>query len=242
VPRRARVVFPGLPHHVTQRGNNRQQLFFAAADYQHYLELLDRYARRCGVHVLGYCLMPNHVHLIAAPEQEDSLARALGRTHSEFALALNRAEGRTGHAFQNRFFSCVLSGTHLARATRYVELNPVRAGLSALAWEWPWSSAAIHTAVKTADPVLCADWIGYFGQWDYGEWKELLLEGGGDMDEAIRRATRTGEPLGPRDFVAGLERKAGRRLRVLERGRPKLVAQSSEERARQGCLFQAGRE
>jgi len=91
--------------------------------------------------------------------------------------------------------------------------------------------------------VLSFDWIGYFGRWDYGEWKELLLEGrAGDVDEAIRRATRTGEPLGSRDFVAGLERRAGKRLRVLERGRPMRVAQSPEERARQGCLFQGGGE
>ena len=142
VPRRARVVFPGLPHHATQRGNNRQQLFFAPEDYRYYLELLADHARRFGVEVLGYCLMPNHVHLIAAPESEASLARALGRTHSEFALALNRTEGRTGHVFQNRFFSCVLGGTHLLRALRYVERNPVRAGLAAVAWGGPGRAPA----------------------------------------------------------------------------------------------------
>jgi putative transposase len=183
--------------------------------------------------------MPNHVHLIAAPENEASLARALGRTHSEFALALNRTERRSGHVFQNRFFSCVLGGTHLLRAMRYVERNPVRAGLAAVAWGWPWSSASVHTAANAVDAVLSFDWIGQFGRWDYGEWKELLSEGGaGEVEEAIRRATRTGEPLGSRDFVAGLERRAGKRLRVLERGRPRRGPQSPEERARQGCLFQ----
>ena len=97
----------------------------------------------------------------------------------------------------------------------------------------------MHTAANAVDAVLSFDWIGKFGWWDYGEWKELLSAGGaGDVEEAIRRATRTGERLGSREFVAGLERRAGKRLRVLEGGRPRRVPQSPEERARQGCLFQ----
>ena len=137
MPRRARVVIPGVPHHVTQRGNNRQPVFDSPDDRRRYLELLGRHAERCGARLLAYCLMTNHVHLIAVPDRETSLAQALGRTHSEYALALNRAQGRSGHIWQNRYFSCALSASHLWSAVRYVELNPVRAGLATAAWEWP---------------------------------------------------------------------------------------------------------
>jgi len=141
VPRRARSVFPGIAHHVTQRGNNRQQVFLSTSDYELYLKVLARHCRSCGVAIAAYCLMPNHVHLIAMPEAEDSLSKALGQTHAEYALAFNRSEGRSGHLWQNRFFSCPLDRDHLAQAQLYVELNPVRAGLVDEAWQWGWSSA-----------------------------------------------------------------------------------------------------
>ena len=98
VPRRARLVLPGVAHHLTQRGNNRQRVFFQADDYLRYLGLLGRNASRCGTRILAYCLMPNHVHLVALPESAQSFALTLGRAHCEYALALNRAAmcGRTG--------------------------------------------------------------------------------------------------------------------------------------------------
>src|SRR4051812_9724029 len=141
MPRRPRVVVPGVPHHVTQRGNNQQLVFFSNADFQLYLNLIEKHAVRHGLGVLGYCLMPNHVHLIVVPESDESLARALGGTHSDYALAVNASSTRTGHLWQNRFFSCPMDEGHAWRALRYVDLNPVRAGLVGTAWEWPWSSA-----------------------------------------------------------------------------------------------------
>src|SRR5690242_6464762 len=90
VPRRPRIVFPGVAHHITQRGNNRQPVFFSSDDRRLYLDLLRHHAVRGGTHLLGYCLMTNHVHLVAVPEREDSLARTLGPVHSDYALALNR--------------------------------------------------------------------------------------------------------------------------------------------------------
>jgi len=105
VPRRPRSVFPGVAHHITQRGNNRQPVFFSSDDRRLYLDLLCHHGARSGARFLGYCLMTNHVHLVAVPEREDSLARALGRVHSEYTLALNRTEGRSGHLWQNRFSS-----------------------------------------------------------------------------------------------------------------------------------------
>jgi putative transposase len=191
MPRRPRIVIPGAPHHVTQRGNNRQPVFLSPDDRRLYLELLGRHAGRCGARVLAYCLMTNHVHLVAVPEQEDSLAEAFGRTHSEYALALNQAEGRSGHVWQNRFFSCPMSGSHLLNAVRYVELNPVRARLAAVAWEWPWSSARAHAKAGVLDTLLSCHWTGYFGRWDHTGWKEILagrVARGGMPDRPARHA------------------------------------------------------
>ena len=113
-----------------------------------------------------------------------------------------------------------------------------RANLAAAPWDWPWSSAHAHTVDGAVDPVLDCHWMGYFGRWDFGEWKEMLSARASDAEsEAVRRATRTGEPLGSREFVAGLERQTRKRLRVGERGRPRNLPQSREEAARQGCLF-----
>ena len=230
MPRRPRFILPGAAHHVTQRGNNREPVFHSSDDRRFYLDLLVRHAARYGVRILGYCLMTNHVHLIAVPEREDSLARTMGRAHSEYALAMNHAQGRSGHVWQNRFFSCPLDESHLLRALRYVELNPVRAELASAPADWPWYSARAHTLQDFVDAVLDCHWVEYFGRWDYGEWHEILSAGisGGESD-SIRRATLAGEPLGSREFVTALERQAGRRLRVLARGRPQNKPEAVEE-------------
>ena len=221
MPRRPRVVLPGVAHHVTQRGNNREAVFHSSDDRRFYLDLLARHAADNGARILGYCLMTNHIHLIGVPEREDSLARTLGSTHSEYALALNHAQGRSGHVWQNRFFSCPLGESHVLRALRYVELNPVRAGLASQPADWPWSSARAHTAERALDPVLDRRWVEYFGRWDYDEWREIVSAGTTEGEsDSIRRATYAGEPFGSGKFVAALERQAGRRLRVLARGRP----------------------
>jgi len=238
MPRRPRVVFPGVAHHVTQRGNNREAVFHSSDDRRFYLDTLARHAAHNGARILGYCLMTNHVHLIAVPERADSLARTLGNTHSEYALALNRGHGRSGHVWQNRFFSCPLDESHCWSALRYVEMNPVRAGLASAPSGWPWSSARAHTVERTLDPVLDCRWVEYFGGWDYGEWREILSAGvaSGESD-SIRRATYVGEPLGSREFVEALERQAGRRLRVLSRGRPQKKPDAPKDAGRQGSLF-----
>src|SRR5271166_3831232 len=129
MPRLARVVVPGLPHHITQRGNRRQQTFFCDEDYRSYLELIGEW---CGVHqvaVWAYCLMPNHIHLIAVPQSADGLRRAIGEAHRRYTRTVNFREGWRGHLWQGRFASFVLDEPYLLTAARYVELNPVRAGL-----------------------------------------------------------------------------------------------------------------
>ena len=145
--RHARIVLPGVAHHVTQRGNDRQDIFFGDGDRRQYLAYLRESAQREGVELSAYCLMTNHVHLVVTPEREDSLARALGRTHLLYAQYVFKAQGRSGHLWQSRFYSCALDEAHAHNAAAYVELNPVRAAMVSAPWEYAWSSAAGHCGV-----------------------------------------------------------------------------------------------
>jgi putative transposase len=164
MPRLARLVIPGIPHHVTQRGNNRQDVFFVDDDRRVYLALLEQHAERYGVEVLGYCLMGNHVHVIAVPPREDSLAKALGRTHFLYTQYLHRLHGRSGHLWQNRFFSCALDEPRCWTALCYMERNPVRARVVREAWRYRWSSAAAHCGAGEAD-----GWLE-LGRWQGARW------------------------------------------------------------------------
>src|SRR5437868_4685727 len=144
--RLARIVVPGLPHHVTQRGNRREAIFFEDGDQEIYRDLLAEQARKAGVEVWAYCLMPNHVHLILTPQAAEGLGRAVGEAHRRYTNFIN-ARGRwTGHLFQARFSSVAMDEDHLLAAVRYVSLNPVRARLVARAEDWPWSSVRAHLA------------------------------------------------------------------------------------------------
>ena len=166
--RLARVVAPGVPHHVTQRGNRRQETFFGKADYRAYLELMAEWCGRCAVEIWAYCLMPNHVHLIATPKTQDGLRRAIGEAHRRYTRRVNGREDWTGHLWQGRFTSFPMDETHLLAAARYVELNPVRARLMKRAQDYPWSSARAHLAggddkLVKAGPLLAlvGDWAGF---------------------------------------------------------------------------------
>jgi putative transposase len=226
MPRRARFVLPGVPHHVTQRGNNRQDVFFSDQDRIHYIQMLRAHSHRHDLRILGWCLMSNHVHLIVIPGNSGSLALALGQAHSQYSLEYNRLDGRVGHLWQNRFFSCPLEPSHLVSAMRYVELNPVRAKMTTEAWDWRWSSARAHTSLQAHDELLDWPWRDWMeearlGAWNYADWKASLLAGGPAEElDRMRRAIKLGEPFGSDEFVRDLEAKAGRRLRVWERGRP----------------------
>lgn len=144
MPRIARVVAPGFPHHVTQRGNRRQRTFFCDQDYQAYLALMGDWCSRCGVQVWGYCLMPNHVHLIAVPDSQDSLRRGIGEAHRRYTRRVNFRKRWRGHLWQGRFASYVMDEHYLLATARYVEMNPVRAGLVRRPGRYRWSSAAAH--------------------------------------------------------------------------------------------------
>jgi putative transposase len=147
----ARVVVPDVAHHVTQRGNRGERIFFADDDYALYRDWLAESCRRFAVEVWAYCQMPNHVHLILAPSDADGLALALSRAHRLYSGFVNARARRTGHLFQGRFGSVAMDEQHLINAVRYVALNPVRARLVAEAREWPHSSVRTHLAGRDED-------------------------------------------------------------------------------------------
>ena len=149
----ARVVAPGMPHHITQRGNRRQQTFFSDDDYVAYTDLIAKWCRVYGVDVWAYCLMPNHVHLIAVPSEKESLKNAIGEAHRRYTRRINFREGWKGHLWQGRFASYILDEPYLLACVRYIEMNPVRAGLVKDPGKWLWSSAAAHILGKSDNLV-----------------------------------------------------------------------------------------
>ena len=208
--RLARVVVPGMPHHVTQRGNRRQKTFFSEEDYRAYLSLLVDWCARCDVRVWAYCLMPNHVHLIVVPSRADGLARALGETHRRYTRRVNFREGWRGYLWQGRFASFVMDEPHLLAAAAYVERNPVAAGLVDRAEQWAWSSAKAHVRGKP-DGVAETDWLadrtaGWVCTWR----KYLRQEEVSGVGEMLRRHESTGRPLGEESFLRKIGRLVGR--------------------------------
>ena len=220
MPRIPRVVVAGVAHHITQRGNNRQDVFFVDDDWRAYLSILSEQARRFGLRVEGYALMTNHVHLIATPKSADALAKAIGRTHWLYTQYVNRLHGRSGHLWQNRFYSCALDEAHFWQALAYVERNPVRARLVRKAWRWRWSSAAAHCGGK--DPTGLLDLPAWQARQTPEAWKAVLEQPqeAGEL-QRLRRAVGRGRPLGSDAWIAKLERAVGRRLRPLPVGRPR---------------------
>lgn len=216
----ARIVVPGFPHHVTQCGNRQVDVFETDGDREAYLGFLKQYAERRGLSVWAYCLMTNHVHLVVVPQKEESLSQALRDAHTVYAMYFNSRTQLSGHLWQGRFFSSVLDETHLWAAVRYVERNPVRAGLAERAEEYPWSSAAAHCGHGPAHSVL-ADEFPPAGVID--NWADWLHEDPAEDNatENIRRQTRTGRPCGTTKFLEQVEALLGRAVRPKKRGRPR---------------------
>jgi len=210
---------PGVSHHVTQRGNNRQDVFFVDDDRHVYFDLLGRSAQRYGFEVEGYCLMSNHVHIVGVPRTEISLARAMALTNLLYTQYVNRLHKRSGHLWQNRFFSCPLDDGHRVTALCYVENNPVRAGMVRWAREYAWSSAAAHCRGEDDSGFL--DLSAWGREYPAGAWETILAEQAAANCDALRLNTRTGRPLGVDSFLSKIEVLLGRRVRALPVGRPK---------------------
>lgn len=209
----ARVIAPGFPHHVTQRGNRRQQTFFTDDDYRVYLELMAQWCRRYQVAIWAWCLMPNHVHLIAVPGDENGLARAIGEAHRRYTRHVNFRENWRGHLWQERFASFPMDAQYLLATARYIEMNPVAAGLAADPARYRWSSASAHLrgeddALVQVQPLLelVPDWHSF-----------LTLTPEEELDQ-LHRHESTGRPLGNDNFIARLEAALGRDLKPLKPG------------------------
>jgi putative transposase len=195
--RMARVIAPGIAHHITQRGNRRQPTFFGESDYKIYLQLMSESCNRYHVEIWAYCLMPNHVHLVAVPETEDGLSRAIGEAHRKYTRMIHFREGWRGHLWQGRFTSYPMDNIHTIAAVRYVELNPVRAGLVERPEEWPWSSVRAHLTGEDDVLVKVAPMLG-----EIGDWSRFLMES--VNADIFRRNESTGRPLGGADFIQHL--------------------------------------
>ena len=214
--RLARLVIPGMPHHVTQRGNRRQQTFFNDGDYAAYVELLADWCHEEGVEIWSYCLMPNHIHLIAVPKTETSLRRGIGEAHRRYTRRINFREQWRGYLWQGRFASFVMDEPYLLAAARYVELNPARARLVPRAEDWPWSSARPHLSGRDDRLVMVAPLLAMVPDWTAFVNSALPEE---ELRE-LRSHNRTGRPLGSTSFLDRLEGMVGRILRPQKGGRP----------------------
>jgi putative transposase len=226
--RLSRVVIPGIPHHVTQRGNGRQPTFFEDGDYELYLDLLTDAAARARTQVWAYCLMPNHVHVVLVPSDQDGLWRTMADLHRRYTGFINARRRTTGHLWQGRFGSVAMDDPHFVAALRYIALNPVRARLVQQAQDWPWAStrallAGANDHVVDVAPALerVGDFASFLGQ---------------DFDEALtyaalRKAESVGRPIGSPQWLADMEARLGRSLAPQKRG-PKPKAAGSESRLR----------
>lgn len=191
-------------------------VFFSDADRLAYLDLLAKYGQRFGVSFLAWCPMTNHVHLIAVPGAETSLARGIGEAHRRYTRSINFRSGWRGYLFQGRFHSCPLDGQYLLAAVRYVLRNPVRAGIVDQPWDYKWSSARWLVGEVTEDPL--AEHSQMLAE--VNDWRRFLGVGCGELD-LLRKNTRTGRPLGDESFVGHVESLLGRKVRPKKRGRKK---------------------
>ena len=221
MPRMARVVAPGVPHHVTQRGVRGIDVFDDDLDRELYVRLMREHGDRSGLTFLAWCLMPNHVHLIVVPKRADSLARGIGNAHKAYTRAKNVSSGAGGYLFQGRFGSCVLDEPHLLAAARYVDLNPVRARLVARPERHPWSSAAFHLGVEKTDPLVVDRTLLGLVRGSRG-WRRLLQDGIDEMEaKELEKRVSTGRPWASDRFVLRLAKRLGRQLKKGRPGPPK---------------------
>ena len=214
MPRFPRLVVPGYPHHVTQRGVRRQPTFFDDLDYKSYLGLAVELKKDHAIEFWAYCLMPNHIHAVVVPRDSDCLSKYFAILHRRYAWKTNRRHDWIGHLWQKRFFSVVMDEPHTVAALRYVEQNPVRAGLCESAEDWPWSSTRGNLGLSD-DPLIVREATKALVH----DWKNHLSWCGDPTIKEIRKQTSTGRPEGNSQFLDQIERLTGRRVRKRRAGR-----------------------
>jgi putative transposase len=209
----ARVIAPGIPHHITQRGNHRQQTFFCDDDYIAYIDLMAEWCGKHGVEIWAWCLMPNHVHLIAVPESDEGLARAIGEAHRRYTRRINFRENWRGHLWQERFASFPMDESYLLAAARYVEMNPVAAGIVAHTEDYAWSSARAHLTGQD-DKMMKVELLLSM----VDNWQDFLSLSSEEEMNTFRKHERSGRPLGQEAFVGRIEAELERTLRPQKPG------------------------
>ncbi len=218
MPRVARIIARDYPYHVTQRGNYRQIVFESDSDYRQYLAWLEEYSKKYSLDIWSYCLMSNHIHFVCVPRNDNSLSRTINTLHMRYSQYYNRKKGVTGHLWQGRYHSSILDERHLYAAIRYVEKNPVRAGLVQKPEDYKWSSARGHCGIVSDDILsntchLCNE---------IDNWSQYLREY--ESEEVVKRLKtniKSGNPCGDEDFKKGIEAVIGRVINVRPRGRPR---------------------
>ncbi len=219
MPRLARNVFPDIPHHITQRGNRREDVFFTDEDRLIYLEWLQLYCEKYDVSILAYCLMTNHVHLVLTPHSVNGLQQVLKPLHMRYSQHINKIKGWKGHLWQGRFFSSPLDDAYTWSTIRYVERNPVQAGMQVKSEDYRWSSAAAHCGLKEESllATLPCSMSGIYQD----NWSEWLTEPENQgVIDIIQRNVEKGLPCGDDNFISQLEVVAKRSLQYKPQGRP----------------------
>ncbi|WP_404714079.1 transposase [Sphingomonas sp. MMS24-J13] len=224
--RLSRIVIPDVAHHVTQRGNRRLPVFFGDDDRILYLRLVAEACRDQGTRCLAWCLMDNHIHLILVPARIDGLRATLAEAHRRYSRHINFREGWRGYLFQGRFASYPMDDAHLMVAVRYVERNPVAAGLVERAEDWRWSSARSHIGGRRAQDDPLTDVAALSSH--VRNWRRMLVDGleaaGIPEDDALIEARiSTGRPLAEPEWIADAERRCARTMAPQKRGpKPKI--------------------
>lgn len=224
MPRIARVVATGYPHHITQRGNYRQKIFTDDADREKYLTFIGVESKRHGLKILAYCLMSNHIHFIAVPNTADSMGKVFKYANMRYSQYYNKKIGVGGHLFQGRFYSCVMDERHTIACARYIERNPMRTKMVDKPYDWKWSSARVHCGMDGRDELgvnSLFDYVDYVDN-DIRDWQKFIEEPDNIEEiKKIREQTRKGRPLGENHFVKKLEENLNRFLGLKPRGRPR---------------------
>ena len=219
MPRIARAVALDYPHHIIQRGNNRQKVFFAIDTRKKYLELVNEYAGQWDASVLAYCLMTNHIHLLIKPHQDDSLAKMMQGVSQGYAKYINKRYKRTGRLWESRYYSCVVDEeSYLWQVARYIEKNPKRAGLVKQEEDYPYSSARAHV-LDAPDDVLTEE---LFDKEERNSYIEFLKTEPTDKETSnIRKATKIGRPLGDENFIIKIGKLLDRQFQKTAPAKPR---------------------
>jgi putative transposase len=227
-----RVVLPGFPHHIVQRGHNRRPIFAAPRDYAQYLEALRELTAEYAVSIHAYCLMTNHVHLLLTPTDTTGLAKVMKPLAGRYTRRQNWLDGRTGTLWESRYRSSLVDTEgYLLACCRYIELNPVRASIVADPTDYVWSSCRYRLGLDNAD------WLkfdaAYIALADNDEERRRIYRAfvraaipEGEWD-SIRQAAERGQLTGSERFIDEIARIIGRRVERRGRGRPRKTGRTS---------------